>query len=227
MIAYGAFGVSLRSWCLTVFKPWFEAGGMVAHAHVRGGGEGGRGWHRAAKGAERKLTSFTDLIAVCRDLAPHPLCLFGAGAGGMLALGAAVMAPDICVGVIADGPLADMANYHRWGHGKWWMREFGDPATELAAIGRWSPLHNLKAGAAYPPVLVISGGADRAETPIHGRKMVAALQAAGASAVLHEIDGVGNRGAMTLSAQSEDWAVIQRFAAGVTRLPLAPSPRGV
>lgn len=232
MVAYGAFGASLSPWCLTIFKPWFDAGGMVAHAHVRGGGEGRQGWHEAAKGAA-KVTSFTDLIAVCRGLAAsghartERLCLWGTGAGGMLVLGAVMMAQDICAGVVADNPIADMANFPRWGNGAYWVGEFGDPATDWAAIAHWSPLHNVRPGADYPPILVVAGADDDHVGPIHGRKMVAALQAAGATALLREDQGCGHAGAVTLGAQSEEWAQVQRFAAWAADLALTPPVRGV
>ena len=40
--------------------PLLRRGWVLAHAHVRGGGERGPAWHAAARGLE-KMSSFTDL----------------------------------------------------------------------------------------------------------------------------------------------------------------------
>ena len=54
----------------------------------------------------------------------------------------------------------------------------GTPKEEATfkALLAYSPYHNVKAGAAYPAVLVLSSDADDRVPPLHAWKMTAALQ---------------------------------------------------
>lgn len=61
LTAYGAYGVStFPSFDLTRLL-WLEQGGILAIAHVRGGGEMGPEWHEAGR-ADKKENSITDFI---------------------------------------------------------------------------------------------------------------------------------------------------------------------
>ncbi|HSV29786.1 MAG TPA: prolyl oligopeptidase family serine peptidase, partial [Candidatus Omnitrophota bacterium] len=226
---YGGFGIGIRPHCMMGLEPWLAAGGMVAIAHGRGGGELGPAWHDAGKGIN-KLNSFTDFIAVARWLAAsghtsaRRLCLRGASAGGLLVLGSAVMAPDCCAAVIAENPVTDMAKFtHYEDDGRYWTVEFGNPAADpdaLAAIARWSPLHNLEQGRRYPATLITIARNDERVSPVHGRKMIAALQATGSAGphLLLELDGAGHAGHATVTEDAESRATLLRFAAWATGL---------
>ncbi|HLO78137.1 MAG TPA: prolyl oligopeptidase family serine peptidase, partial [Magnetospirillum sp.] len=142
----------------------------------------------------------------------------------MLTLGTAVMAPDICAGVVAENPLTDMAKFSRFrDDGKLWIVEFGDTsgdAAALAAAAEWSPLHNLQPGRDYPATLIMACGNDQRVSPIHGRKMTAALQATGSRGphLLLEKDGAGHGGAVTRDETAATRAEMLRFAAARTGL---------
>ena len=47
LTGYGGFGVSMEPRFASNARPWFDAGGVYAIAHVRGGGELGEPWHHA------------------------------------------------------------------------------------------------------------------------------------------------------------------------------------
>lgn len=48
LIGYGAYGISYDAYFDPVWLAWLERGGIIAFAHVRGGGEYGEEWYRAA-----------------------------------------------------------------------------------------------------------------------------------------------------------------------------------
>lgn len=65
------------------------------------------------------------------------------------------------------------------------MTEFGtvkDPA-QLQALYAYSPYRHAKDGAAYPPILFLTGENDPRVDPMQSRKMTARLQAATANKV--------------------------------------------
>jgi prolyl oligopeptidase len=57
------------------------------------------------------------------------------------------------------------------------MAEYGDPddAADWAFISRWSPYHNVPAGAKLPKVLLMTSTRDDRVHPGHARKMAALL----------------------------------------------------
>lgn len=231
---YGGFGLSITPNCMMSLTPWLESGGMVAIAHVRGGGELGPLWHEAGKGPNKRV-SFSDMIRVARWIVDEGhtradrLCLWGGSAGGLLVLGAAVLAPDICAAVIAENPVADLAKFTAFkDDGAYWTVEFGDTANDPAALARaaeWSPLHNLKPSQEYPATLILVGGNDERVSPIHGRKMTAALQATGSRRphLLLEKAGAGHAGHVTVSEAAHTRAELLSFAAWRTGLKWMPA----
>ena len=44
LIGYGAYGISYDAYFDPVWLAWLERGGIIAIAHVRGGGEYGEEW---------------------------------------------------------------------------------------------------------------------------------------------------------------------------------------
>lgn len=181
--AYGGHGSPRRLGFSASLLAWLEAGGRYAIAHVRGGGDEGRDWHRAAT-RTTKITTITDLIAGAQALVAlghttaGQLCLSGGSQGGLVVLAAAVRDPSICNAVIAHAPLADMVRSELMGLGANWTEEFGsveDPA-EFAAMLAYSPYHNVTPGTDYPAVLLTGFHGDTRTGAAHPRKMCAALQ---------------------------------------------------
>ena len=206
MTGYGAFEVSvvpgyLDSWVGgRAFKLWFERGGALVLPAIRGGGERGSAWHRAAM-RENRQVSYDDFYTVAESLIangftdPRHLGVFGVSNGGLLAAVAGTQRPDLFSAVVSDVPATDMLRFPLMGMGSLWIDEYGDPSDPAMAqvLRSYSPLHNVRDGLSYPPFLVTISTRDDRVGPGHGRKFAARLQQAGATAWLIE-DEVGGHG---------------------------------
>jgi len=185
LYGYGGFDVSLRSSFTSFIYPWLEAGGVYAVANLRGGGEFGKAWHDAGKGA-RKQAVFDDFAGAAQWLidqkwtSPKHLGIRGGSNGGLLMGAAMTQHPELYGAVVCAVPLLDMERYHLYGSGKTWIPEYGDPEKpdELAVLSAYSPYQHVKPGTAYPPLLMMSADHDDRVDPFHARKFVAKVQAA-------------------------------------------------
>jgi len=76
-----------------------------------------------------------------------------------------------------------MTRYHLFDGARRWVEEYGSPENqeEFQALLSYSPYHNVRDGARYPALLLISGDSDTRCNPMHARKMTARLQAASSS----------------------------------------------
>jgi prolyl oligopeptidase len=190
LYGYGGFDVSLRSSFTSFIYPWLEAGGVYAMPNLRGGGEYGKAWHDAGKGA-RKQNVFDDFHAAAEFLirekwtSPKHLGIRGGSNGGLLVGAAMTQRPDLFGAVICAVPLLDMERYHLYGSGKTWIPEYGDPEVpaELAVLAAYSPYALIKPGTSYPALLMMSADHDDRVDPFHARKFVARVQAANPTGV--------------------------------------------
>jgi prolyl oligopeptidase len=183
--AYGGFGVPSTPSYRTTAATWMEFDGVFVIASIRGGNEYGKAWHDAAKGAKRQ-NAFDDFIAVAEWLAangyskPSKIGVTGGSNGGLL-IGAVVnQRPDAFGAAVPEVGVMDMLRFHKFTIGWAWVDEYGssDKAEDFAHLKRISPLHNLKAGVTYPPILVMTADHDDRVVPAHSFKYAAALQAA-------------------------------------------------
>src|SRR5262249_15174773 len=62
LYGYGAYGISQSPFFRPTWLPWFDRGGVLAVAHVRGGGEYGEDWYKAGYKATKPNT-WRDAIA--------------------------------------------------------------------------------------------------------------------------------------------------------------------
>ena len=196
LYAYGGFRTSLvPGYVGSMPQLLLEQGFGYAIANIRGGGEFGPAWHAAAL-RENRQRAFDDFHAVAQDLkasgATSRLGIQGGSNGGLLVGVAYTQRPELYDAVIMAVPLADMKRYHTLLAGASWMDEYGNPdvAEDWAFLRLYSPYHNLRAGAAYPPVLFQTSTKDDRVHPGHARKMAARMAALGHGFDYYEnIDG--------------------------------------
>ncbi len=221
LTAYGGFGVSMTPAFRSTLYPWLEAGGMYAVANVRGGGEYGEAWHAAGRGAN-KQNAFDDFVAAGEHLVgagwttPSRLGITGTSNGGLLTAAVMTQRPDLWGAVVSAMPLTDMVRYPRTGAGRTWVPELGDPddPRQLATLLALSPYHAVRAGTAYPPLLVLTGADDDRVDPLHARKFVAAVQhatAARADTLLRVEAGAGHGGAQAATEAAAASADVHAF----------------
>jgi prolyl oligopeptidase len=185
LVGFGAFGVPMTPTFTGHWFQWFDAGGLIAVPHVRGGGEYGPAWH-AAGSRDRKQTSFDDVIAAAEWLVanrytnPQKLALYGATMGGLLSGGALVSRPDLFRAAVLMNPLTDMLRYDRFLQARAWTPEFGAPseADAFRWLRAYSPYHRVTPGTQYPAVLLVASDGSATVHAGHARKMAARLQAA-------------------------------------------------
>lgn len=220
--AYGAYGYPASPRFSARLLAFLDRGGVYAVANVRGGGEFGRDWHYAGKAAT-KATTWRDAIDVAEVLvadrvgSPATLTLLGTSAGGVMLGGALNERPDLFSGAIANvgfmNPIRYVAeqNYAD-------IEEWGGPITDARSFKTMydlDPYENIRDGAAYPAVLVVSGLNDPRAATFHSAKYAARLAAATASAepVLLRIDFDAGHGMGSSRSQLDAvWTDIYAFA---------------
>jgi prolyl oligopeptidase len=188
LTAYGGFGVSETPRFTQRSALWIEMGGIFAKANIRGGGEFGEEWHRAAI-RDKRQKAFDDFIAAAewlianRYTTSRRLAAVGGSNSGLLVGAALVQRPDLFAAVICFGPILDLLRYHFFPGSEVALNEYGsaDNPEEANYLRRLSPYHNVVDGVCYPAVLFVSGDADTRCHPMHARKMCARLQEATAS----------------------------------------------
>jgi prolyl oligopeptidase len=188
LYGYGGFNASMKPSFRSSIIPWLEAGGGYAVPNLRGGGEYGEEWHRGGQ-LENKQNVFDDFIAAAEYLidegytSAERLAISGGSNGGLLVGAATVQRPDLFAAVLCSVPLLDMLRYHKFGSGKTWINEYGDPEDpeHFSFLYDYSPYHHVEEGSDYPAFLMLSADSDDRVDPMHARKMTAALQHANAS----------------------------------------------
>lgn len=203
LYAYGGFRVSMRPFYVgTMGKNWLERGGVYVIANIRGGGEYGPRWHRAAL-KENRHKAFEDFEAVAEHLiaekitSPKYLGIRGGSNGGLLVGAAFTRRPELYGAVVCAVPLLDMRRYNRLLAGASWMAEYGNPdePEAWAYIKTYSPYHNLIRTASYPRVLFTTSTKDDRVHPGHARKMVAMMRWLGHPVLYYENTEGGHAGA--------------------------------
>lgn len=185
LYAYGAYGVPI----LPSFEPkrlaWLERGGILAYAHVRGGGEYGEEWHRAGQ-KQTKMNTIDDLIACAEYLVQQKftslsrLAGTGVGAGG-IAIGRAITRrPDLfAAAVIRIGALNPL-RMEMTQAGPQSAVEFGTVSIreEFEWLRAIDPYVNVTPNTKYPAVLLTIAMNESRVPPWQQAKMAARLQAA-------------------------------------------------
>ena len=210
---YGGFEVSRTpAYSGTVGRTWLERravldgverGGVYVVANIRGGGEYGPSWHRAAL-RENRHRAYEDFAAVARDLTARGVTIrarlgcVGGSNGGLLVGNMLTQYPELFGAVSCGVPLLDMRRYTKLSAGASWMAEYGDPdvPAEWEFIRTFSPYHLLRSGVDYPPTFIWTATSDDRVGPVQARKMAARMEAMGVPGLwFHEALEGGHAGA--------------------------------
>jgi prolyl oligopeptidase len=185
LYGYGGFRLAVTPSFEPTRFAYASAGGVVAVACLRGGGEYGTAWHDAGRLAAKQHV-FDDAIATAEQLAAAGwtdaahLALSGRSNGGLLAGAVLTQRPELFAAVVPEVGVLDMLRFPLWTIGWAWISDYGDPRADEAqfrALLAYSPLHNLRPDAGYPPVLVLTSDHDDRVVPAHSMKFAAQLQA--------------------------------------------------
>ena len=203
LYGYGGFEVPLLpAYSAGVGRAWLNRGGTYVVANIRGGGEYGPSWHRAAL-REHRHRAYEDFAAVARDLVDRgvttraQLGIQGGSNGGLLMGNMLTTYPELFGAVVCQVPLLDMRRYSRLLAGASWIAEYGDPdePTDWRFLQRYSPYHQVDPAADYPPILFTTSTRDDRVHPGHARKMAALLHDSGQDVLSWENIEGGHGGA--------------------------------
>ncbi|KAJ3396137.1 hypothetical protein HDU80_010066 [Chytriomyces hyalinus] len=189
LYGYGSYGVCLDPAFSSNIFSYVDRGIVVAYAHIRGGGELGRGWYETGKFLHKKNT-FTDFVACAEHLVSQKftrhelMAIEGASAGGLLMGAVLNLKPDIAHCAIAGVPFVDVINtmmdpsipltvneYEEWGNPN--EKEYFDYMLS------YSPYDNVREGVLYPNLFVKAGLNDPRVQYWEPAKWVAKLRALG------------------------------------------------
>jgi oligopeptidase B len=223
LYGYGAYGHCLEAEFSSLRLSLLDRGFVYAIAHVRGGGELGKGWHEQGKG-RLKHNSFGDFIACAEYLvsegytSPGRLAIMGESAGGLLAAAAINERPELFAAVVVDGPFVDVLNsladetlpltVSEW-------KEWGNPSepADYAYLRSYSPYDNVK-NQDYPSILILCSFTDPRVPYWEGLKWAARLREMSTNKpdvlVKVRLDG-GHQGVSDRFEEVREWALIYAF----------------
>jgi oligopeptidase B len=184
---YGSYEHSMDPWFSISRLSLLDRGVGFAIAHVRGGGEMGRGWYEDGK-LLRKSNTFTDFVACARHLvaagwtSADRLAAEGGSAGGLLMGVVANTDPDAFAAILAQVPFVDplttildptlpltVIEWEEWGN------PLADP-QDYAYIKGYAPFHNVT-DQRYPAILAETSLNDTRVLYVEPAKWVARLRA--------------------------------------------------
>ncbi|GAA1149282.1 S9 family peptidase [Nesterenkonia lutea] len=192
-----------------------DRGIVFAIAHVRGGGELGRGWYEDGKKLN-KINTFTDFIAATDHLVelgwadPSRIAALGGSAGGLLMGAVANLAPEKYVAILAQVPFVDNLtsildpelplSALEW-------EEWGNPITDPEVyryMKSYAPYENVRE-VAYPAIAAVTSLNDTRVLYVEPAKWVQVLREhqRGEAPVVMKIEMDGGHGGA--SGRYESW----------------------
>jgi prolyl oligopeptidase len=221
LYGYGGFNATTSPGFSATRIGLLEQGVVYASANMRGGGEYGEQWHEAGTKL-KKQNVFDDFIAAAEYLiaqkytSPSKLAIQGASNGGLLVGAVANQRPDLFKAVHQHAGVMDMLRFHKFTIGAAWIADYGSSEqneAQFKALYAYSPIHNVKAGAKYPAVLITTADHDDRVVPAHSFKYAAAMQAGqgGDNPILIRIDTKSGHGASSTTKTLEQQTDIFAF----------------
>ncbi len=160
--SYGSYGISNNPYFSPTYLLWVQQGGVVAIAHVRGGGEKGEEW-RLGGYKETKPNTWRDLIDCTEYLikekytSQEKVAIWGSSAGGITVGRAMTERPDLFKVVIAEVGVMNPLRDEITPNGQ--PKEFGtvnDP-KEFKSLLEMDAYQHIKKGEKYPATFITGG----------------------------------------------------------------------
>jgi prolyl oligopeptidase len=220
---YGAYGISSEPspGFVPVIRGWVDAGGVMAVAHVRGGGELGEDWHLAGKKATKQNTihDFVDSAWAMTKLGyatPDTLAGTGTSAGGITIGGAITQFPAQFRAALIRVGATDSLREENTEGGPANIPEFGTVKNkaDFDALLAMDAYQHIKPGVNYPAVLLTAGAEDHRVPLWESAKFTARLQAAGKAKgpVLLRVEYEGGHGTIGAGAAQANAEYADDFA---------------
>lgn len=229
LYGYGGFQISMLPGFSVARAVWMERGGILAVVNLRGGGEYGREWHDAGKGA-KKQNVFDDFIGAAETLIkrgytkPANLAIQGGSNGGLLVGACMTQRPELFGAALPAVGVMDMLRFQKFTIGWAWQSEYGssDKPEDFPLLYQYSPYHALKPGVRYPATLVSTADHDDRVVPAHSFKFAARLQdyqAKDGPPVLIRVETSAGHGAGTsltkvIDRTADEWAFLEAVLQG-------------
>lgn len=219
---YGSYGSASSAYFDPQRLAWLEKGGILAIAHVRGGGAFGQEWHLAGQKVNKQNT-WKDFIACAEYLiskgytSPAKLAGQGGSAGGITIGRAITERPDLFAAALIDVGCLDAIRMETTTNGVPNIQEFGTVTKqdEFHGLLAMSAYHHVTDGASYPAVMLSHGINDPRVEPWMSAKMCARLQAANSSdnPILFRVDyqaghGIGSTKQQYQEGLADKWAFL-------------------
>lgn len=213
LVGYGAYGITYDPYFSPTELAWLERGGVLAIAHVRGGGEYGEDWHRGGMLATKPHT-VDDFIACGEYLIEHKytsarrLSGEGTSAGGVTIGGAITRRPDLFGAALIRVGDSNSLRSETMESGPANIPEFGTVKTEEGFKALWAmdAYQHVKDRTPYPGVMLTTGSNDPRVAPWQAAKMTARLQAATSSGrpILLRVDYDAGHGLGSTKTQRDE-----------------------
>ncbi len=219
---YGSYGITREPAFDPVNVAWLERGGVLAVAHVRGGGEYGEDWHQGGQKLTKHHT-WEDFLACGHWLIDHGyttsarLAGQGRSAGGITVGRALTAEPSLFAAMLDDVGASNTLRSEFSANGPSNIPEFGTvtDADGFRALYDMDATQHVQNGVAYPAVLLTTGVHDPRVESWEPAKMAAHLQAATTSGhpVLLRVDydaghGIGSTKSQREVMTADQWAFL-------------------
>ncbi|WP_299836390.1 prolyl oligopeptidase family serine peptidase [uncultured Tenacibaculum sp.] len=183
LLAYGSYGRSYTPGFSESRLTWVEQGGIIAIAHVRGGGEKGSAWYLGGKKLNKPNTwkdmiSCTEYMINEKYTSNKKTVITGTSAGGIMAGRSITERPDLyAVSLIRVGTL-NMLRNEEGPNGANNVKEFGTYKNpeECSALLEMDAYSKIKENEKYPATIITAGLNDLRVVPWAPGKFAARLQ---------------------------------------------------